>query len=95
MATLRKGDLVGLIAKQSKSSKAQAQASLDAVLTGIRNAIREGNRLVLTGFGTFEVRQVKARRVRAIRGGTVTVRAHKRVGFTPGTGLSKAARGRR
>ena len=49
--------------------------------------------MVLTGFGSFEVRQVKARRVRPIRGGggLMTVPAHKRVGFTAGAELSTAA----
>jgi len=76
-------------------SKAQGEAALNAVLDSIQSALASGDRVVLTGFGSFEVRQVKARRVRPIRGGQagslITVPAHKRVGFTAGAELSSAA----
>ena len=78
-----------------KGSRAEGEAALNAVLSSIQEALAAGDRVVLTGFGTFEVRQVKARRVRPIRGGQagslITVPAHKRVGFTAGAELSKAA----
>ena len=78
-------------------SRAQGEAALNAVLDSIQAAIAAGDRVVLTGFGSFEVREVKARRVRPIRGGRagnlITVPAHKRVGFTAGAELSSAAQG--
>ncbi len=80
-----------------ESSRAQGEAALKAVLDSIQEAIAAGDRVVLTGFGSFEVRDVKARRVRPIRGGSagdlITVPAHKRVGFTAGADLSKSAQG--
>ena len=91
MAILRKGDLTSRVASKLSGSKAQAEDSLNAVLDSIQDALRGGNKVVLTGFGPFEVRQVKARQVRQIRGGQlITVPAHKRVGFTPGASLAKA-----
>ena len=70
---------------------------LKAVLDSVQEALASGDRVVLTGFGSFEVRDVKARRVRPIRGGSagnlITVPAHKRVGFTAGAELSKSAQG--
>jgi len=69
------------------------------VLDSVRESLAAGDRVVLTGFGAFESRQVKERQVRAIRGRQagqrVTVPAHKRVGFTPGSDLAAAVRGRR
>ncbi len=95
MVTLRKSDMAGRVASKLKGSKAQGEASLNAVLDSIQDALSSGDRVVLTGFGSFEVRQVKARKVRPIRGGQagnlITVPAHKRVGFTAGAELSKAA----
>jgi DNA-binding protein HU-beta len=95
MATLRKSDMAGRVASKLQGSKAQGEASLNAVLDTIQEALSSGDRVVLTGFGSFEVRQVKARKVRPIRGGPagnlITVPAHKRVGFTAGAELSKAA----
>lgn len=99
MATLRKSDMASRIAGKLGGSLTQGQAALGAVLDSVREAIATGDRIVLTGFGTFEVRQVKARRVRGIRGrqvgSLILIPAHKRVGFTPGADLAKAARGRR
>jgi nucleoid DNA-binding protein len=50
-------------------------------------------RVTLTGFGTFKVRTIGARNVRAIRGKQqgqlVSVPAHQRVGFRPGSGLQQ------
>lgn len=95
MATLRKSDLTARVASRLGGSRAQGEAALNAVLDSIQEALATNNRVVLTGFGSFEVRQVKARRVRPIRGGQagslITVPAHKRVGFTAGANLSAAA----
>ena len=95
MATLRKSDLTARVATKLEGSRAQGEAALNAVLDSIQEALSAGDRVVLTGFGSFEVRQVKARRVRPIRGGQagslITVPAHKRVGFTAGANLSAAA----
>lgn len=97
MATLRKSDLSGRIAARLGGSKTQGEAALRAVLETISDALGSGDRVVLTGFGSFEVRQVKARKVRPIRGAQegqlIEVPAHKRVGFTAGAELSKAAQG--
>ena len=95
MATLRKSDLTARVASKLGGSRAQWESALNAVLDSIQEALAANNRVVLTGFGSFEVRQVKARRVRPIRGGQagslITVPAHKRVGFTAGANLSAAA----
>ena len=85
------------VAANLGGSKARGEAALNAVLDSIQSAIAAGDRVVLTGFGSFEVREVKARRVRPIRGGQagnlITVPAHKRVGFTAGAEFSSAAQG--
>lgn len=87
----------GRVAAKLGGSKVQGEAALNAVLSSIADAIGAGDRVVLTGFGSFEVRQVKARKVRPIRGAQegqlIEVPAHNRVGFTAGADLSKAAQG--
>ena len=94
MATLRKSDLSSRVASKLGSSRVQGEAALGAVLTSIREALKGNNRVVLTGFGSFEVRRVKQKKIKSIRGGKtgalITVPAHKRVGFTPGAELNKA-----
>ena len=96
MVTLRKSDLAARVAAQLGGSRAQGKAALNAVLASVHGSLASGNRVVLTGFGSFSVRQVKERRVKPIRGGQagslITVAAHKRVGFTAGAELNKAVK---
>jgi len=93
--TLRKSDLTTRVATKLGGSRAQGEEALNAVLSSIEEALASGDRVVLTGFGSFEVRQVKARRVKPIRGGMagqlITVPAHSRVGFTAGAKLNQRA----
>ena len=97
MATLRKRDLVGRVSSQLGGTKAGANSALNAVLDSVQEALAGGNKVVLTGFGTFEVRQMKQRRVRLVRSGSATVEipAHSRVGFVPGANLKGAVSGKR
>jgi len=95
MATLRKSDITARVATHLGGSRAQGEAALNAVLSCVQEALASGDKVVLTGFGSFSIRDVKARRVKPIRGGQagklITVPAHKRVGFTAGAELNKAA----
>ena len=95
MATRRKSEMSDRVADKLGCTKAQGEAALNAVLRSVQDELSKGNRVVLTGFGTFELRDVKARKVRPIRGNKagdlIEVPAHKRVGFSAGAELSKAA----
>ena len=99
MGTLRKSDLVASVAKSMNATRSGAEDALNSVLDTLRTSLSKGDRIVLTGFGTFEVRDVKERKVRPIRGGsagkTITVPAHRRVGFSAGAELSQAVRSSR
>ena len=92
MATLRKAEMTDRVATKLGGSRGQGLAALNAVLDSIQEAIADGDRVGITGFGSFEIRQVKARRVRtmwgASMGSLVTVPAHTRVGFRPGENLT-------
>lgn len=95
--TLRKSDITGMVAAKLGGNRAAGEAALKAVLDSIEEPLSAGNRVVLTGFGAFEIRHVKERKVRPIRGeksgNLVTVPAHKRVGFTAGAELNRTAQG--
>jgi DNA-binding protein HU-beta len=91
---LGRGDLAGRAAAKLGAPHADGRRALDAVLAALTDALREGHTVVLTRFGTFDVRRIGARRVRAIRGPQagqlLTVPAHRRAGFRPGTELDRA-----
>ena len=98
LETQRKGAVADRVAAKLNGPRSQGDAALNAVLSSIREALTRGDKVVLTGFGRFDVRQVKERTVRAIRGPQagqrIPVPAHRRVGFTAGSELRKAVRGR-
>lgn len=94
--TIRKREMSERVAESMGCSRSQGEQALNAVLASIVEAMRAGDRVVLTGFGAFELREVKARTVRSIRGANsgelIVVPAHKRVRFRASDTLAKVAR---
>jgi DNA-binding protein HU-beta len=92
--TLGKGDISARVAAKLRSTHAEGSRALNAVLDTITEALKERRGVTLTGFGTFSIREIKARRVRAIRGRQagqmMTIPARKRPGFRAGSELQRA-----
>ena len=88
---VNKKDLVVKIASDARLTRAQATRALDAFLAGIQGSLMKGDRVTLSGFGTFGVSQRKARSVRNPRNGSAMQVAAKRVPrFAPGLDLKSA-----
>ena len=58
---MNKSELIANIAERSNLSKADAGRALDAFVATVRDALVEGEKVQLVGFGTFETRNRKAR----------------------------------
>ncbi|MDO5026694.1 MAG: HU family DNA-binding protein [Tissierellia bacterium] len=58
---MNKSELVASIAEKSGLSKADSTRALDAFLESVEGALVNGDKVQLVGFGTFEVRERKAR----------------------------------
>ncbi len=90
---MTKADLVDLVAKKASLTNKAAKESLQAVLDAIRDALKRGEKVVVTGFGTFSVRQRAARTGRNPQtGASIQIPARKTPGFTAGKALKKALR---
>ncbi|HHV97359.1 MAG TPA: HU family DNA-binding protein [Clostridiaceae bacterium] len=61
---MNKTDLVNSIAAKTGLSKKNSEAALNAVISSIEEALEKGEKVVLVGFGTFEVRQRAERKGR-------------------------------
>ena len=86
-----KRDLVGIMALEARLTKVQATRALEAFLRGVRTGLIRGDRVTLSGFGTFGVSHRKARRVRNPRNGDAMEIAARRVPrFAPGVELKSA-----
>ena len=93
---MTKREIVGKIALDAQITRAQASRALEAVLAGIRSSLVRGDRVTLSGFGSFGVAQRKARRVRNPRsGGEMQVQAKRVARFAPGADLKTAVQSRR
>ncbi|NLW52369.1 MAG: HU family DNA-binding protein [Tissierellia bacterium] len=58
---MNKSELVAKIAEKSGLSKADSTRSLDALLESVQEALVNGEKVQLVGFGTFETRERKER----------------------------------
>ena len=88
---MNKKDLIGKIAADARLTQSQAACALNAFLDGIRTGLARGDRVTISGFGSFGVLDRKARRVRNPANGKAIEVAAKRVPrFAPGSELKSA-----
>jgi DNA-binding protein HU-beta len=82
---MNKGELVDAIAAKADVTKKEADAIVSAALEVITDAVSEGNKVTLVGFGSFEKRHRKAREGRNPKTGeTMTIAATSVPAFSAG-----------
>ena len=88
---MNKGEFVEALAERLDVSRAQAERSLGAVLEIIEAELAAGNKVALTGFGSFEVSERAARTGRNPQtGATIEIAASSVPKFTAGATLKAA-----
>jgi DNA-binding protein HU-beta len=86
---MNKSELVNAIAAGAGLSKADAKKALDATLEAITNAMKEGDKVALLGFGTFAVNERPARQgVNPATKEKIQIAAKKVVKFKAGAELA-------
>jgi DNA-binding protein HU-beta len=58
---LNKAELIGSVAEKAGMSKKDAEKAVNAVFASVSDALANGEKVQLVGFGTFEVRERAAR----------------------------------
>ncbi|CAN5719425.1 HU family DNA-binding protein [soil metagenome] len=88
---MNKSQLADVAANKSGLSKGDTSKALDAVLDSITEALQGGDKVSLTGFGTFEVRDRAARTGRNPQtGAEMQVPAYKAPAFKAGKSFKDA-----
>ena len=88
---MNKADLVDKISGSARISKTQAATAIDTLVETITGALKKGDRVTLSGFGTFCVSQRKARNGRNPQtGALIKIAARKVARFSAGVELKKA-----
>ncbi len=81
-------DLVAAVAEKAELSKKDADAAVKAVFDAVAEALEQGDKVQLIGFGTFEVSERAAREGRNPRTGeTMKIDASKMPRFKAGKAL--------
>lgn len=90
---MNRSTLSSQVAKKANITKTQANQVINIALWSIRIALKKGERVQLVGFGSFWVKQRKARMGRNPRTGQpLQIKAKKVPAFTAGAALKKAVK---
>lgn len=88
---MNKTEFIAAVATEAGITKSEAQKVVKAVLDVVTKALENGEKVVLTGFGSFEVRHAKERYgVNPRTKERVLIPATQRPAFSPGAELKKA-----
>lgn len=88
---MNKSELIAAVAEQAGLSKKDAEKAVNAVVSVVTDALVEGDKVQLVGFGTFEVRSREARTGKNPRtGDVIEIAASKVPAFKAGKALKDA-----
>ena len=83
-----KADIVNHVARESDLPRVKATRAVETILAAMKEALSEGKRIELRGFGVFEVRERKTGVGRNLRtGAEVPILPGQTVRFKPGKDL--------
>lgn len=88
---MNKAELANEIARRAKLSKAKARETLNATFESIKTTLKKGQKVQLVGFGSFLVKQRKARLGRNPKTGEqIQIKARRVPAFSAGAELKNA-----
>lgn len=88
---MNKGDLVDLVAERLGESRVQAQRVVEVVLSSMTDGLRDEEKVVLSGFGTFRRKFRKGRIGRnPATNEPIQIPGGHTVSFTPSKSLKEA-----
>jgi DNA-binding protein HU-beta len=91
---VNKKELISALASKTGSTKAGADRNVSALIEIVSGKLENGNKIALSGFGTFEVRERAARIGRNPRTGEpLKIKAARTPVFKAGTTLKAALNG--
>lgn len=87
---MTKNELIEKVAKKANLTKTAAQDAVNTTFTLIKDGLVRGEKVVITGFGTFLIRSRAARRGRNPQTGEAIQIPHKKTpGFAAGKTLKR------
>jgi len=88
---MNKGELVARIAEMTKMTKKESEVMVNAFMDAVKEAMKKNDKVALVGFGTFGVKERKARKgVNPKTLKAITIPKKKAPFFKPGKALKDA-----
>jgi len=87
---MTKRDLIDLVARKAHLTKRAGNEAVEVFLSEVGRVLSKGEKVVLSGFGTFRVISMKGKTVKIPKTEKmVTIKAHRSPRFTPGKALKR------
>lgn len=87
---MTKTDLIDQVARKAHLTKKAAEEAIEVFLDEIGRVLSKGDKVVLSGFGTFRVISMKGKTVKIPKTDKmVTIKTHRSPRFTPGKRLKR------
>ena len=91
---MNKSDLIAAVAAKTGDTKKNAEASINALIDVIAESLKDGEKIQVVGFGSFEVRERAERKGRNPQTGKeMKIAAKKAPVFKAGKALKDAGNG--
>lgn len=91
---MRKSNLLEIVARKAHLTKKASKETVDTFLGEIQKALVRGEKVILSGFGTFRAVSVKDKEVVIPKTGErKVIKSHRAARFTPGRALRKIIKG--
>jgi DNA-binding protein HU-beta len=89
---MTKRDFVDIVAKRGHLTKKAAAEAIDVFLDEVSKSLRKGERVVLSGFGTFYISKVADKQIVPFgqEAQRQTIKAHRVINFRAGKPMKKA-----
>jgi nucleoid DNA-binding protein len=87
---MTKRELIDLVSRKAHLTKRAATEAVEVFISEIGRVLSKGEKVVLSGFGTFRVISMKGKIVKIPKTEKmVTIKAHRSPRFTPGKKLKR------
>ncbi|MBQ9117461.1 MAG: HU family DNA-binding protein [Clostridia bacterium] len=88
---MTKSDLVSVVATKTDLKKKDVEVAVNATIEAIIEGLKAGDKIQISGFGAYEVKDVAEHQGRnPATGETITVPASKKVTFSPAKAMKDA-----
>ena len=90
---MTKADIVAAVADELYLSRKDAEKAVNLVFNSVKTGLKQGDKVAIAGFGTFEVRERAARTGRNPRTGEdITIPAQRTPAFKAGKDLKDSVK---